>query len=164
MSEVVEPGRIRIAEPNPPRCSSCFAAKPTEPHVDFGAYYDGPVLPASPDQETQGVTLHAIDDLIICSECLRAAAKLVGMSDAAQLEAELVELTAKLDKTTARNVELEGHVIRLEDTLASTFRTEANRAAGPLPVVNRPGSPAPKPKPKPRGGRRGAKARAKARA
>jgi hypothetical protein len=87
------PERIHIAEPSPPYCASCFQAKPTETHVDFGATYDGPVMPGlgdiaqAPDEAC--VTYHTIDDLIVCSTCIADAAKLIGLEDAGKLRREL---------------------------------------------------------------------------
>jgi hypothetical protein len=84
--------RIHIAEPAPPRCSACFQAKPQEAHVDFSASYDGPVVPAL--DGAAGVVGHMIDELILCSECIRTAAVLVGMGDAGAVIAERDQLEA----------------------------------------------------------------------
>jgi hypothetical protein len=56
--------RIHLADPAPPHCSGCFQQKPQERHVDFGAAYDGPVVPAL--EGTVGVVGHVIEDLILC--------------------------------------------------------------------------------------------------
>jgi hypothetical protein len=53
-----------------PYCASCYQARPGQPHVDFDAAYDGPVLDAAAAMQ--------IDDLVICHVCLGGAARLLG--------------------------------------------------------------------------------------
>lgn len=118
--------KIHIAEVNPPRCSSCYSQKPDLRHVDFSAYYDGPVVPAA---EGEGVVQVAIDDLVICEQCLKEAAELVGMGDterereeiqrlryeleaAAEREAAAVRLVSQLEKAAEARDELEALVAR----------------------------------------------------
>lgn len=89
---------MKFADPKPPFCSSCFQHS-TGNHVDFEAFYDGPVI------EKDGTKI-PVDDLILCEECVRRAGELLGMIDPkralnveeeakAQLDAMKVELTAK---------------------------------------------------------------------
>lgn len=59
---------MRIAHIPPVQCSVCFQQKPDELHVDMEAAYDGPVLDVSGAR-------HTIDDIVICEECVRAAAR-----------------------------------------------------------------------------------------
>ena len=66
---------MRIANPNPVYCSSCFSQKPHDVHVDFEVAWDGPVI------SEDGLRM-TIDDLICCRDCVVAAAALVGMVDA----------------------------------------------------------------------------------
>lgn len=54
-------------------CSACFRQDPEMEYVDLEAYWDGPVL----DQDS-GIK-QPIDDLVLCENCLRNAAKLIGM-------------------------------------------------------------------------------------
>lgn len=56
---------MKIADPNPSYCSSCFQQKPEMLHVDFDAAWDGPVI--------DGSIKVAIDDLVICRACLMDA-------------------------------------------------------------------------------------------
>lgn len=58
---------MRIAHFPPVQCSVCFQQNPEMLHVDMEAAYDGPVLDIS------GVR-HSIDDIVICEDCVRAAA------------------------------------------------------------------------------------------
>lgn len=100
--------RIKIAEPAPPHCSSCFGAKPTKPHVDFGASYDGPAI-------GEGVTMHVIDDLIICEECLVTAGKLINLGDVTAVVAELHRAEEENDKLMEQVASLRAHVRALEE-------------------------------------------------
>lgn len=84
--------RIHIAEPSPPYCASCYQAKPQEPHVDFGAATDGPML--APLEGAVGVVGHSVDDVVICSTCIAEAAKLIGLENAEELRTELDEANA----------------------------------------------------------------------
>jgi hypothetical protein len=89
--------RIHLAEPAPPHCSGCFQQKPQTRHVDFGAAYDGPVVPAL--EGTTGVVGHVIEDLILCEDCLSTAAGLIGLARAEKLQ-------AAIDQAEAANREL----------------------------------------------------------
>lgn len=66
--------------PKPPYCASCFQQKSVR-HVDFEAAYDGPVIPGSPHV--------AIDDLILCEDCLAEAFAIL---DPENLKATIREL------------------------------------------------------------------------
>jgi hypothetical protein len=102
--------RIRIAEPSPAHCSSCFSAKPTQAHVDFGAAWDGPVI-------GEGVTMHVIDDLIICSDCLVRAGTLIGLGDVTAITAELRRAEEENDRLMESLAALRSHVQALEEVL-----------------------------------------------
>jgi hypothetical protein len=84
--------RIAIAQPAPAHCSGCYQHKPQETHVDFGAAYDGPVVPALAG--SVGVVGHSIDELVLCSTCIQTAAALIGLSDQGPLIAERDQLEA----------------------------------------------------------------------
>lgn len=62
---------MKIASPNPPYCSCCFNQKPEQTHIDFEAYWDGPIIEGKSFKQP-------IDDLIVCEDCLAIAAQLVG--------------------------------------------------------------------------------------
>lgn len=94
--------RIQVASPAPPRCSGCFSAKPQQTHVDFGASYDGPMVPAV--ENVSGLVGHSIDELILCEDCLVTAAKLIGLVRAETLIAERDQLEAA------------NHLLRMEAT------------------------------------------------
>lgn len=98
MSETLE-AATKIRETSTPTgCASCGGQYPDRRHIDFSAAYDGPVL----NQEqviATGVTPVAIDDLVICDECIRAAAALLGLIDPGDLGAanqSLIEANEEL--------------------------------------------------------------------
>jgi hypothetical protein len=105
--------RIKIAEPNPSHCSSCFSQKPRMVHVDFGAYYDGPVI-----RDSEGVVQNVIDDLIICRDCLRRAGLLVGLGEVEKVEQELHNAVEENDRLMERLRGLQLYVDKMEEAMA----------------------------------------------
>jgi hypothetical protein len=101
---MAETGRIHLVEPAPPRCSSCWQQKPQKRHIDFGASWDGPTFP--PFDNVAGGVVSTIDDLIICEDCIRDAAKLIGLGEHARLQQQLAELEQANERLHARNDEL----------------------------------------------------------
>jgi hypothetical protein len=99
--------RIRIADPPPAHCSSCFQARPTETHVDFGAFFDGPVI-------GEGVTRHVIDDLIICRTCLERAGVLVGLGNVVEVRDELQNAESENDRLMETVRGLKSYIAKLE--------------------------------------------------
>lgn len=86
---------MKVAETPPAACSCCFQAKPQMTHVDFEVAWDGPtVTDGILDEDGQVVhTLTtAIDDMVVCEECLCAAAALVGMVNPTVQAEELEQL------------------------------------------------------------------------
>lgn len=86
--------RIHIAEPNPSHCSSCFSQKPHMRHVDFSAFWDGPVF-----DDVAGGKKMTIDDLILCEDCIRTAASLVDLGNVEAERQEVDQLKAELADT-----------------------------------------------------------------
>jgi hypothetical protein len=105
--------RIKIAEPNPSHCSSCFSQKPRMVHVDFGAYYDGPVI-----RDSEGVVQNVIDDLIICRDCLRRAGLLVGLGEVEKVEAELQNAVTENDDLMEQIRGLKAYISKFEEAMA----------------------------------------------
>lgn len=70
----------------PVYCSACHNQDPSKRHVDFDAACDRGY------GERDDGHLIAMDDLVICEVCLRAAALLVGMRDMVEVQAELESL------------------------------------------------------------------------
>ncbi len=94
-----------------PYCASCFGAYPERRHVDFDAFYEGPVI-----DEDSGLR-QTVDDLIICEECLRGAAKLLGFTHEQEGAKRIEELEAQAadDGVTLRTQA--DYISRLESTI-----------------------------------------------
>lgn len=68
----------------PAYCASCYQQDPVR-YVDFEAAYDGPVIPGAPAHI-------AIDDLILCENCLNQAFALLDPQGKDETIAELVQI------------------------------------------------------------------------
>lgn len=81
---------MKLANPNPSFCSSCFEQKPDAIHVDMESAWDGPVI--DPGNGIKQV----IDDLYVCRDCLISAYELLDeegyQSHIQALEEEIVYL------------------------------------------------------------------------
>jgi hypothetical protein len=102
--------RIHIAEPNPPYCSSCFTQKPRSTHVDFGAFYDGPVI-----KSEEGLILHQIDDLVICEQCLVIAGRLIGLGFVEKVADELRKAESENDDLMEQIRGLKAYIEKREE-------------------------------------------------
>ena len=89
--------RIQLVDVAPAYCSSCFTQKPRMQHVDFGAYYDGPVI-----KSEDGQVQHVIDDLILCADCIRRAGMLIGLGEVERVTQELRNAEAENDELMER--------------------------------------------------------------
>lgn len=94
--------KIHVAETPPSYCASCHQQKPDEVHIDFGAYLDGPVMQLAGG----GQDAVAIDDLVVCATCMRAAANAMGFVNAPDLEAENRSLRGRLERARTRAASL----------------------------------------------------------
>lgn len=95
----------------PAYCASCYAQKPEQRHVDLDAAYDGPVL--------EGSVRVAIDDLILCEECLTQAAGLIGLVNPGDQAAELERFRAQVAEQDERLLRQKTYVDRLEEAVAA---------------------------------------------
>lgn len=86
---------MRVALQNPPYCTACYGGKPQTRHIDFEAAYDGPVINNEDNIKV------AIDDLIICEDCLVAAASMLGMVNSEEMKAENRELGETVEEYAA---------------------------------------------------------------
>lgn len=118
MATVQARNKIRLAEVGPTYCSSCFAQNPDKQHVDFGAYYDGPVL--------DGAKQSQIDDLILCEDCLREAAGLIPGPSAADKE-RMDRVVEENETLKLANAGQAAYIERLEAAIA--VRPETKRGA-----------------------------------
>lgn len=113
---------MRLTETSPAYCSGCFQAKPGSRHVDFDVAWDGPTVAegiAAGDGEITQTVAVTIDDLILCEDCLRAAAALIGLADQEQLAAQVSQLEDGNRNLTERVRGLEDHNKKLVDALDS---------------------------------------------
>lgn len=108
---------IKLVTP-PTHCSSCFGQNIERQHVDFDAAWDGPVfrdgVATGGSGEESNVIPVAIDDLIICDECLRQAAGLLGLVDPDETTERLGEALGQLENLRDRLAEREDYVSKLE--------------------------------------------------
>lgn len=103
---------MKIASPTPPYCSSCFGSKPTLVHIDFEAYWDGPII--------DGVGFkQPIDDLVICSECLTAAAEVIGLTDHKKILHERNELKQEVQELRKYREDNELRKVQIQEALDS---------------------------------------------
>lgn len=122
---------MRLTEVPPAACSACFLAQPELRHVDFDVAWDGPMFPggvAGADGEQAGVAV-SIDDLILCENCLRAAAAHVGMTDPAETAAELEQLREANRVLAEKHRGLEDYAAQLEQAVAAKPSAAARRRA-----------------------------------
>src|SRR5581483_10702518 len=90
----------------PAYCSACMNQNPDILHIDMDAacdrgYGTGPVPVA-------------MDDLVLCEQCLREAARLVGMTDDGDLHRRLVTLEKQLAAEKQRADSNEDYAAKLE--------------------------------------------------
>lgn len=91
---------MKLTAGSPAYCSSCFQAKPGMRHVDFEAYYDGPIIESKNFKQP-------IDDLIICEDCLKVAGELVDLSEHAKLLRERNELKQEVQALRKYRIDAE---------------------------------------------------------
>lgn len=114
---------MKLTNTPPPFCAACHCQNGELRHVDFEAYYDGPVM--------EGVSYkQPIDDLIICENCLQAAATLVGMVNNKQMRRENFELGRANDEKEKHINLLEKFVSDLEHSLGLALVGKVRRGQG----------------------------------
>jgi hypothetical protein len=91
-------------------CSGCFNQQPHLRHIDFDAACDR----GYGYDEAVKVTM---DDLILCENCVKEGAKLLGMEDSHSLKADRDDYERKWRVEKKRREQQEGYASRLEDTL-----------------------------------------------
>lgn len=111
----------KIADPKPPYCASCFNAV-DEPHVDFEAAYDGPVIPGTPVPVP-------VDDLVICESCLEEAFNLLDPQGLRETIRELAQIVQDQQKE-----------IHAKDKAIAGFRASTNELID-HPIKTFPGKP-----------------------
>lgn len=114
---------MNLAEQPPPYCSSCYGAYPERPHIDFEATWDGPVI------DHEAGTRQAIDDLIVCEECLAQAAGLLGYAPPATDERDetIAALEQRVADLTERLRSAEHYAQQIEDAISQRSQVKRQR-------------------------------------
>lgn len=73
-------------------CSSCGGHYPDRVYVDFDAAYDGGTIKL--DDST---VPYSIDDNIMCEDCVREGAQMIGMVDGEESKARIAELEEQVE-------------------------------------------------------------------
>lgn len=111
---------MRIAESIPSACSACYGQYVTRRHIDFESSWDGPVISEGIMGENGVIAQRvpvSIDELVICEDCLSAAARMLGM-DFKHAE-KLKELRDAVQAAEERARGLEVHNQQMAAALAS---------------------------------------------
>lgn len=126
--------KIREVDVPPVACASCNGQYPDRRHVDFGAGYEGAALPPEAISGIAGAKVHHVDDLIICDECLTAAATVLGLGDLEEAreviaghEERIGELGEKLAGAVAYISQLE-KAAKDRETLEEALKPKPKRA------------------------------------
>lgn len=92
-------------------CSACHQQKIGMRHVDLEAYYDGPSI-----KQANG-DYQSIDDLVICEDCLKNAARLIDLTNADDLKKENAEMGQTIEEKHSEIEELHATITDLTHTL-----------------------------------------------
>lgn len=129
MTDLLIPAaKIHLAETPPVACSSCGGQYTDRVHVDFGAGWDGPMVAPG---DVAGGKMVSVDDLIVCDQCVQAAASLVGMGDTEELEARVVGLNERLTDTGQRLGKALEAVEKLQAAITAVDAVEGPRRGRP---------------------------------
>lgn len=116
------PPDVSLLETPPVRCSGCWGQYPERRHVDFESHWEGPMFREGvmgEDGEISNTINVSIDDLVLCEDCLRAAAKLIGLVDPDEVAEYAEQLEKRADDLLERNRGLEEHNKQLKAAIAS---------------------------------------------
>lgn len=108
--------KIHIAEHPPVACSSCGGQYTDRTHVDFGSAGDYGMAAV---EGVAGGKLVSLDDLVVCEECLTAAASLIGLGDVEDAEERNRALNERLTDTGQRLGKALDAVNKLEQAVAA---------------------------------------------
>jgi hypothetical protein len=118
---------MKIAESPPAYCSACHGQYPERQHVDFEAYWDGPVFETGPEDNTIKV---AIDDLILCENCMDTAAMLLGYVKKKEIIKENYQLGKAVEAKNEKIKELEKIISDQSYTTEKILEQEVKRPVG----------------------------------
>jgi hypothetical protein len=130
----------RIADPKPVVCSVCLQPPMVRDnelvYVDFEVFYDGPVVTRYGERAESGQTVaHPVDDLIICEECLRAGAALIGLADSEKTDAVIDDMRAEIDALKKEISAKDKAVADLEFSMGVAIDYPVKRPARPPRVM-----------------------------
>jgi hypothetical protein len=117
----------------PTICSSCRQSPARESggpklgYVDFQAQYDGPVV-NNPDNPTE--TPVYVENIVICENCIREAAALIGMADSEAMDEYRVQAEAHMDQQDAEIKEKDRAISNLSHTVGTLLDHPVKRPAG----------------------------------
>lgn len=109
-------------------CASCNRQDLDLRHIDFEAYYDGPMV----DEETYR---YQVTDLIICENCLKEASHILGYVQADDIKQENAELGEALEARVAEIEKLHELVSDLEKTVEHLADKKIQRPARKPKIV-----------------------------
>ena len=102
-------------------CSACSGQYPDRQYVDFDAECDrgyGDMQIQGPSQgEGSNAPAIQMDWLILCEDCLREGASIIGLVDAAELKGENAILRHRLEQEEAARKQAESYADGLEQAL-----------------------------------------------
>lgn len=107
---VRDANEIRPAE-LPMYCSACHGQYPERKHIDFDAAIDRGWYGNDP------ATHVTMDDLILCEECLRIGAELIGMMDTHAFMEKIQSLEARLAREEKEREKATEYADRMEQAL-----------------------------------------------
>jgi len=98
-------------------CSRCYGQYPGRRYVDCDAAWDGPVVNQVASVMEPGVDPMAIDDLILCEDCIVEIAGLVGLSRDEEAQRKLTEQGAVIAGQDQQIAKLLNKIVKLEGAL-----------------------------------------------
>lgn len=91
-------------------CSSCFNQQPELRHVDFKAACDRGY------GNDEAIKI-AMDDLILCENCVKEACMVLGIEDSHTLKAKVLNLQRRLDRTEKAQRQAQRYADTMEEAL-----------------------------------------------
>jgi hypothetical protein len=125
---------VKIANPNPAFCAACYGQYSDRRHVDFEAAWDGPVFEGegvhTGDGGARSKLPVGIDDLVICEDCLKSAAKLLGWAGP-KAQQKIDDLELRLERSERDRRQEAADREALEDIVARREQRQPAKAEDP---------------------------------
>lgn len=121
---------MRLAGADKPiRCSVCFqppmVREPQPEYVDFEAVYEGPVV-----TDPQSEVTPYLDKIVICEDCVREGARLLGMDHVERYQAELEAAREQLKESEREARKKDRAISDLTHTVGTLIDHPVKRPAG----------------------------------